>query len=126
MGFHHSGFFQNILHFHIIFRFFNDNFIVNGSIQFGFLRVSRVVFIFVIYLFSTMKILKSYLGFIKSNNFRNNFLEREVRLGIQKLSLWSLQVYLANFLVESRQNITIVLEVEPDLSPMSPKFGLMG
>jgi len=125
MGFHHSGFFQNILHFHIIFRFFNDNFIVNGSIQFGFLRVSRVVFIFVIYLFSTIKILIVF-GRYKSNYFCNNFLEREVRLGIQKLSLWSLQVYLANFLVESRQNITIVLEVEPDLSPMSPKFGLMG
>lgn len=125
MGFHHSGFFQNILHFHIIFRFFNDNFIVNGSIQFGFLRVSRVVFIFIIYLFSTIKILIVF-GRYKSNNFRNNFLEREVRLGIQKLSLWSLQVYLANFLVESRQNITIVLEDEPDLSPMSPKFGLMG
>ena len=125
MGFHHSGFFQNILHFHIIFRFFNDNFIVNGSIQFGFLRISRVVFIFVIYLFSTIKILIVF-GRYKSNNFRNNFLEREVRLGIQKLSLWSLQVYLANFLVESRQNITIVLEVETDLSPMSPKFGLMG
>ena len=125
MGFHHSGFFQNILHFHIIFRFFNDNFIVNGSIQFGFLRISRVVFIFVIYLFSTIKILIVF-GRYKSNNFRNNFLEREVRLGIQKLSLWSLQVYLANFLVESRQNITIVLEVEPDLSPMSPKFDLMG
>ena len=125
MSFHHSGFFHNILHFHIIFRFFNDNFIVNGSIQFGFLRISRVVFIFVIYLFSTIKILIVF-GRYKSNNFRNNFLEREVRLGIQKLSLWSLQVYLANFLVESRQNITIVLEVEPDLSPMSPKFGLMG
>ena len=113
MGFHHSGVFHNILHFHIIFRFFNDNFIVDGSIHFCFLRISRVVFIFVIYLFFTIVFVLNN-NFI--NNFRNNFLEREVRLGSQKLSLWSLQVYSANFLVESRQNVTKDLEVGPTIT----------
>ena len=36
-----------------------------------------------------------------------------MKLGSQKISLWLLQVYSANFLVESRQNVTKNLEVEP-------------
>ena len=51
---------------------------------------------------------------IKRNNitrgFHNNFLERVVRLGNQMINLWLLQVYSANFLVESRQNVTIAIQ----------------